>query len=106
MWIVNGYVLSNFNIPLSKQIYTLVSYWLVFFTLLVSYLLAFTFFNTSADISHTVHIMKVPRRSTLHVLDVLGKFAIYSTIGIMKALSLLLSAFTMYDSADIINVEW
>ncbi len=42
----------------------------------------------------------------MHVLDVLGKFAIYSTIGIMKALSLLLSAFTMYDSADITNAEW
>jgi hypothetical protein len=48
------------------------------FTFLVSYWLAFTFFLSNTDsgkyASHiTIHIMKVPKQSTMSVHDVTGK---------------------------------
>jgi hypothetical protein len=53
------------------------------FLVLVSYWSIFTFFITNRDsrkstnISHTIHIMQVPRWSPLHVHDMAGISAIY-----------------------------
>ncbi len=98
MWIVNGTRHSKYSITHSKPLFILILHGLIF-TFLDSYWSAFTFFIKNTDsknmpTSHfAIHIMKVPKWSTMRVRDVAVKSAVYSTIPIMNVLRSLLSAF-------------
>jgi hypothetical protein len=72
------------NLPfhILKHFFYIVSYWMVF-TSLVSYCLVLHFSlqiwieENTRTYHFTIHIMKVPKSSAVHIPDVVGKSAIY-----------------------------
>jgi hypothetical protein len=82
MWIVNGNVHSKYNIPQSKQFFSLSSIgWFLLSLFPIGPDLHFSFQIWIAENTptsrFTIHIMKVLKWSPVRIYDVAGKSAIY-----------------------------